>query len=419
MTMHLKAALTSQMVEIFIQDSSATDGSGLTGLVYNSAGLTAKYRRSGVASDTTITLADATVGTYTSGGFKEVGNGYYELGIPDAAITSGADWVVIKLYGATNMAPVALRIQLDAVATEVWESTRTDYDTSATFGETINKLDIWGGIYASVNDGSPTASGFITTLTETANDYWKGAVCRFSQPGDAALPYQARKVTGYNGTTKALSFADEPFTSAPSNGDDFYLIPDVEDTLTQVEDAVWDATRSSHVAAGTMGQIGFFIGFEGLVTSGGSPTETQFDTDLDFVTFGSEGYVSMMCMFITGNAAGQAGVVDSTIGTFSTLVLARGLGVAPAVGDKFILIPTGGLAQGSIAQQVWDHQYGDQTFKASDALKVIAAACAGKISGMDTLAPLFRDIADQTDRITATTDKFGNRSAITLDTSDV
>lgn len=54
------------------------------------------------------------------------------------------------------------------------------------------------------------------------------------------------------------------------------------------------------------------------------------------------------------------------------------------------------------------------TYTAEEVLRVVAAALAGKATGLDTNAPVFRDINDTKDRITATTDATGNRSAVTL-----
>ncbi len=49
-------------------------------------------------------------------------------------------------------------------------------------------------------------------------------------------------------------------------------------------------------------------------------------------------------------------------------------------------------------------------------LRVIAAALAGKVSGADVNSPVFRNaVADSKDRITATTDASGNRTAISTD----
>lgn len=116
MKLLIKKDKTSKLLRVFIQDSSVSTGAGLTGLVYNSASLTAYYIREGAASPTSITLATMTVGTWASGGFKEVDAtnmpGLYELGIPNAVLATGADSVVVMLKGATNMAPVVIEIQL-------------------------------------------------------------------------------------------------------------------------------------------------------------------------------------------------------------------------------------------------------------------------------------------------------------------
>jgi len=136
MKLIIKKATTSKIIQVFIQDSSLTTGAGLTGLVYNSASLTAYYIKVGDASATVISLADATVGTWTSSGFKEVDAtnmpGVYEMGIPDACLTTVAQ-VVIMLKGATNMAPVVLEIQLDDnIAKDVY-----DIVNSGTYGNSI------------------------------------------------------------------------------------------------------------------------------------------------------------------------------------------------------------------------------------------------------------------------------------------
>lgn len=114
------AGRTSNVVEVFVQDSTSTTGGGLTGLVYNAAGLTAYYKRNSASGSTAITLATiTTLGTFNSGGLKEVDAtnmpGLYEFHPPDAALASGADSVVFELKGATNMVPLLLEIELTAV----------------------------------------------------------------------------------------------------------------------------------------------------------------------------------------------------------------------------------------------------------------------------------------------------------------
>lgn len=146
----IKAGSTSQTIEIVVKDSSSTTGGNLTGLVYNTGSLTAYYHRQGASSATSITLADATVGTFTSGGFKAVDGtnmpGHYEIGVPDAALAAGARYVTLCLKGAANMVPVAVEIELDAI----------DYQDS-----------VRAGLTALPNAAAEASGGLITRGTST------------------------------------------------------------------------------------------------------------------------------------------------------------------------------------------------------------------------------------------------------------
>lgn len=82
----------------------------------NGTGLYCSYIMEGQATKTQVALAAGTVGTWTSGGFKEIDPvylpGVYELGLPNAALASGNS-VLVMLFGAANMVPVLSEIQLD------------------------------------------------------------------------------------------------------------------------------------------------------------------------------------------------------------------------------------------------------------------------------------------------------------------
>jgi len=114
----IKAGTTNHIEHVAIDDTSSSTGAGLTGLVYNSAGLTAKYKRTGEATWTSISLVTATAGTFASGGFIESDSGAggeYEFHTPDAALAASAVGCVIAIYGATDMAPVRIEYELDAI----------------------------------------------------------------------------------------------------------------------------------------------------------------------------------------------------------------------------------------------------------------------------------------------------------------
>ena len=111
---------TSKSIDVFIQDSSVTTGAGLSGLAYNSSGIQAWYRRGATGTPTQIgstgtltSLANAQA-SYSSGGFVSVSSmtGLYRFDVPDAALASGVDDVRIMLFGATNMVPCVVEIQL-------------------------------------------------------------------------------------------------------------------------------------------------------------------------------------------------------------------------------------------------------------------------------------------------------------------
>lgn len=107
---------TARLIEVFVQDTSRVDGAGLPGLTYASGGLIASYYRDDTGAWVTITLAAMTFGTWVSGGFVEQdatrAPGWYQLGLPNAALASGAKVVLVHLEGAVDMAPVPLLIEL-------------------------------------------------------------------------------------------------------------------------------------------------------------------------------------------------------------------------------------------------------------------------------------------------------------------
>jgi len=150
---------TSKRLGIFIQDSSSTTGAGKTGLTWQSTNLKWYYWREsdGDVAATSVTLATATRGTFTSGGFveKDATNlpGFYEIGIPNAAIATGANWVAMCIRDSGSgltIAPCTLEIQLmdalpstvGAIADAVWdEDIVAAHGTADTAGRCVRTLD--------------------------------------------------------------------------------------------------------------------------------------------------------------------------------------------------------------------------------------------------------------------------------------
>lgn len=75
-------------------------------------------------------------------------------------------------------------------------------------------------------------------------------------------------------------------------------------------------------------------------------------------------------------------------------------------------------ATSEIADALLDRTAGVETsWTVRQALRIILAVLAGKASGLGTTTAVFRDMADSKDRISATVDSSGNRSAVTRDAS--
>lgn len=117
------AGLTSQSIDVMLRDSTSTTGAGLAGLVYNTSGLKAYYRKGATGTPTAITLATQTVGgAWSSGGFVEVDStnmiGVYRLDLPNAAVDTEG-FVTLYIFGAANLVPMALRIDCRALPVDV------------------------------------------------------------------------------------------------------------------------------------------------------------------------------------------------------------------------------------------------------------------------------------------------------------
>ena len=114
-SLSIPAGTTSRILDVFIKDSTRTDGSGLGSLTYDTASLVGYWMRDTDVAATALTLVAATPGTYTESGFVADDSnmpGWYQLGIPDAAIASGAKSVRVMLYGALTMDSTNIEVEL-------------------------------------------------------------------------------------------------------------------------------------------------------------------------------------------------------------------------------------------------------------------------------------------------------------------
>ena len=238
------AGSTSKLCRVFIRDSSKTDGSGLTGLTNATSGLTAYYIKEGSSSATQISLVSATLGTFTSSGFIVVDGtnmpGWYELGIPNAALSS-AKSVAIMLKGAANMVPCNIEIELtatdnqDAVHGGMSALPNTACTTNGsliTSGSGTAQLLVSSGLVSmiaaqnpSVLSGTASAGGAstITLAGGVATDnYYRHLVVIITSGTGAG---QANIISSYVGSTKVATMVSAWITQ-PDNTSVFTVLGD-------------------------------------------------------------------------------------------------------------------------------------------------------------------------------------------------
>lgn len=110
-----KAGSTSVIESVYLTDDT---GAAMTGLAYNTASLTCYYKKSDGTASAALTLANiTTLGTFVSGGFKEIDAtnlpGWYEFHPSNTSISSGTK-TIFTFTGAASLNPTPFAIELTA-----------------------------------------------------------------------------------------------------------------------------------------------------------------------------------------------------------------------------------------------------------------------------------------------------------------
>jgi hypothetical protein len=149
-------------------------------------------------------------------------------------------------------------------------------------------------------------------------------------------------------------------------------------SAASIADAVWDEATAGHTTGGTFGE--------------------QLKSDVDAILADTN---ELQTDWVNG---GRLDLIIDAINAKTTNLPAS----PAATGD----IP----AASTIATAVLDVANGIETsITPREALRLILAACAGKLSGAATTTVTIRNVGDTKDRLVATVDSDGNRTAISTD----
>lgn len=309
----VRTGSTSRIEHVFILDSTSTAGAGKTGLT--NASVTAFYFRPGDTSTASrsITLSNGTLGTFSSGGFREVSAtdmpGLYEIGIPNAVFAAGANHAVVMIKGA-GIAPVLL--EYDLVAYDPLDGVRL-------------------GLTALPNVASGSAGAIITSGT-----------------GTAQLNVSAGNVAGSvasvaTGGITSGSFATGAITSTTFAANSVTASALATDAVSEITNGVWDELYAGHVTAGTFGKLmdiirkSIFI-TEGTVAASGAPANsaTYFRTSLTTPATGT--YEGQIMYFTDGTLAGQSSSINTFTQTNGVITVLDEFTGTPTSGDNFVII---------------------------------------------------------------------------------
>ena len=319
---------TSNIIHLFIQDSSKSDGSGKANIYYNSPTLLAYYIRAGAAAEQGISLVDiTTLGTYVSGGFKQVQStnmpGVYEFHPPDACFATGADQVVIMLWNVANMAPLPIEIQLDDnTAKDVYDRIGAPSGASIAADVAAITSDMWDELLTGATHNIPTSAGrrvreigafAIHSGTAQAGNSHSITLAATASPSDVLYNGifnrnlivitdntgvgQTRTIVDYDAVTK-ITVIDRDWRISPDNTTAYQIVPD--DTPLTVDHGV--------AQGGTARTI----------------------TIRDYAASDDDAYLCNIVTIIAGTGRGQARLVDAYNGTTKVVTIC---------GDDWVVTP--------------------------------------------------------------------------------
>ncbi|MDB5312645.1 MAG: hypothetical protein JWO38_6847 [Gemmataceae bacterium] len=402
MKLSVLAGSTSQSINVFVRDSSSATGAGLAGLVFTSAGLAAYYSFAGAnAGSVAITLATlaAVNSAWSSGGFKEIDatnmKGWYRLDLPNAALAAAKGRSVsLHLFGATNMAPLPVEIEL------------TGWD---------NQDGVRAGLTALPNVASGSAGAIPTTGTG-ANQISVAA-------GQVVASSVQGNVTGNVGgsvgsVTTAVTLPAIPanwitaagVTAAALNGKGDWLLASgytAPPTAATVATTIWqDLTAGSDF--GTAGSVGALIKANLDTNVGSRSTYAGADTaGTTTLLTRVPGTVQPQ----TGDSYARLGApTGATVSADIAAVSAKttNLPASPAAIGSAMTLTTG--ERDAIANDLLDIANGVEAGKTvRQALRIIAAALAGKRSNAGTATEQYDALGSPgTARIVGNLDGSGN-----------
>lgn len=172
----------------------------------------------------------------------------------------------------TNTDMVAAAPTAASVADAVWDEALSGHTVAGSTGKAMKQLKE-GTITteAAIDDTSATTTSFVTNLTESTTSYYSNKIMVFIS---GSLSGQARIITNYNGTTKAITL-EEALTSAPADGDEFLILATHENSIGEIQAGLATAASITALNDISVADVLTSVLTESYSTDGAAPTLTQ------------------------------------------------------------------------------------------------------------------------------------------------
>lgn len=364
-TYDVLAGSTDVSVVIRIIDSA--DGTPETGVVFNTSGIDLQYRRELAASTaiTEATLAALTT-AHADGGFLHIGNGYYRLDLPDAAVAAGVSGCLV--HGTvTGMIVIGCYINLTPVAADVrqWLGTAAatptvagvpEVDLTYIAGSAVSTSTAQLGVNAVQAGGTAWGSGAITAASIAADAITDAKVA--SDVTIASVTGAVGSVTGNVGgnvTGSVGSVATGGITAASIAADAIGASELAADAVAEIADAIWDEAMSGHTTSGTFGQR--LQAIRTGTAQAGAAGSITLDASASAV---DDFYKNALVVITAGTGANQCRTVSGYTGSTKVATITPNWGTNPSSDSVFFILPTGAIAgataptAGEVADAVWD-----------------------------------------------------------------
>lgn len=348
MSYEYKAGATSIKEAVFLQDPTATNGDGKTGLAYNTASLSCYYARSDGTGSVAVTLANiTTLGTYTPSGFKEIDAtnmpGVYAFYPPDAAFTGNPQWVefFFKLAGTIASRPLKFRLVAydpdSALATPTNITSASGVTVSSVGSSAITRASFSSdtGLQTIRSNTAQAGASLSITLDASAsatNDFYKNDLIYITGGTGAG---QARYCTAYNGTSKVATVGIAWATN-PDATSTFAIIENDSGTVLSVTNPVTVGTVNS--GAITRASFAADTGLQTIrsnTAQAGASSTITLDSGASVI---DDFYKNTIIYITGGTGVGQGRIIASYVGATKVATLNNAWKTNPDATSTFAII---------------------------------------------------------------------------------